>query len=105
MPALIAHLTDQSILAHPAVIGEVALGNLRNRDVVMRAVSRLPRAATATDHEVMALIAQRDLFGLGIGWVDAHLLASTLLTSGARLWTHDRRLATAAARLGLAAAP
>jgi hypothetical protein len=44
------------------------------------------------------------LSGLGIGYVDAHLLASVKLTDDARLWTRDGRLAAAAARLDLAAA-
>ena len=44
----------------------------------------------------------RHLFGLGIGYVDAHLLAATMLTTGAKLWTRDKRLAATAAQHGLA---
>jgi predicted nucleic acid-binding protein len=43
------------------------------------------------------------LFGLGIGWIDAHLLASAQLTPSTLLWTRDRRLRRAAETIGLAA--
>lgn len=62
----------------------------------------LPQAAVATDVEVLTMIENRHLFGLGIGCVDAHLLAATFLTPNARLRTRDRRLATIAGRHGLA---
>jgi predicted nucleic acid-binding protein len=91
------------VLAHPLVIGEVALGNLQRRDLVLRALQRLPRAIVATDHEVLRLIDQHALFGLGIGYVDAHLLAAARLTAGASLWARDKRLFAAATQLGLAA--
>jgi predicted nucleic acid-binding protein len=51
---------------------------------------------------VLTLIANHQLFGRGIGYVDAHLLAATMLTTDARLWTRDKRLAVVAARHGLA---
>ena len=50
----------------------------------------------------MALVERERLYGQGCGLVDLGLLASTLLTEGARLWTLDRRLATMAGRLGAA---
>jgi len=49
----------------------------------------------------MTLVETRRLFGLGIGYVDAHLLAATLLTTDASLWARVRRLAAAAANLGI----
>jgi predicted nucleic acid-binding protein len=75
------------VLMHPAVLG---------------AMVRLPRAVTATDAEALALVESHALHGQGIGWVDVHLLAATLLTPGARLWSADRRLAALAARAGVA---
>ncbi len=64
----------------------------------------LPRWAMGWyDGEVYALIEAERLFGLGIGFVDAHLLAALRLTPGVRLWTLDKRLATVADRLGLSA--
>lgn len=93
-------LADGSILSHPFVIGEIACGNLRRRSVILAALRELPSAAVATDDEVLRFLEQRRLWGMGIGWVDAHLLASTLLT-GCRLWTLDRRLRGAAVHLGV----
>lgn len=64
----------------------------------------IPSAVLASDEEVMHLVEQQKLFGRGIGWVDAQLLASARLTPGARLWTGDKRLAALAQVLGVAAA-
>jgi predicted nucleic acid-binding protein len=61
----------------------------------------LPRALVGTDEEVHAYIDQHALYGLGIGYVDAHLLTATSLTLDAQLWTRDKRLRSAAARLGV----
>lgn len=99
-PALSEALRAGTILSHPCIIGELALGNLRRRKEISSLLSNLPPAVVATDAEVLTLIEQQKLFGLGIGYVDAHLLASTRLTPGARLWTIDRRLHAAASRLG-----
>ena len=90
------------ILAHPHVIGELALGNLRQRTLVMGALRNLPQAITATDDEVLDFIERQDLAGRGIGYVDAHLLAAVRLTPGARLWSRDRRLSEVALELNLA---
>jgi len=91
------------VLTHPFVIGELALGNLRQRDLIVGALRDLPAATVATDQEVLDFIAQHSLFGLGIGYVDAHLLAAVRLTAGSRLWTRDTRLSRVADRLGLVA--
>ena len=87
---------------HPYVLGEVALGKLKNRAAVLGAMSDLPLAVAATDDEVRRFIDARALFGLGIGYIDAHLLAAVTLAPGTRLWTRDRRLGAASARLDLA---
>jgi predicted nucleic acid-binding protein len=101
--AVLAGLLDTgTVLTHPFVIGELALGNLRQREVVLEALSDLPRASVATDGEVLLFIGRHALFGLGIGYVDAHLLAAVQLTTGAKLWTNDKRLQGAAIQLGLA---
>lgn len=101
--ALVALLQDGSVLGHPWVIGELALGRLARRDEVLELLGDLPRATVATDVEVLTLIDHRQLSGAGIGYVDAHVLAATLLTPGARLWTRDRRLAAVAGQRGLGA--
>ena len=100
-PVLIALLGDGRQRVHPYVIGELALGSLRDRTTVLAFLARMPQAQLAEPVEVMHLIADHGLHGLGIGYVDAHLLASVKLMPGSRLWTRDRRLAAVSDRLGL----
>ena len=90
------------VLAHPFVIGELALGNLRQREIVLAELQDLPQARVVTDHEILQFIGRRQIFGLGIGFVDVHLLAAVRLTLGASLWTRDKRLLAVAGRLNLA---
>ena len=98
---LAALLQNGDVLAHPWVIGELALGHLSQRGEILGLLHNLPQAKIATDVEVLALVDNHQLFGLGIGYVDAHLLAATMLTTGSRLWTRDKRLAVIAAQHGL----
>jgi hypothetical protein len=100
--ALAALLDAGLVLAHPFVIGELALGNLRQRETVLKALADLPHASVATDPEVLQFIERHSLFGRGIGYIDAHLLAAATLTAGAELWTKDKRLHGVAGQLGLA---
>jgi predicted nucleic acid-binding protein len=90
------------VLVHSFVIGELALGNLRGRDAILQSLQDLPKAVSAEASEVLDFIERNALFGLGIGYVDAQLLASARL-SATLLWTHDKRLHEVAVRLGLAA--
>lgn len=94
-------LQQALVLTHPCIIGEIALGHLRNRNDVLASLLNLPRALAATDAEVLKFIEENKLFGSGTGYIDAQLLAAARLT-GAQLWTKDRRLAGAADRLGVA---
>jgi predicted nucleic acid-binding protein len=96
-------LARHEVVAHPFVIGEVALGNFRNRQAVLASLEELPGAELATDEDVINLIEQHRLYGRGIGYVDAHLLAATRLTPATSLWTRDRRLRDIAAELQIAA--
>ena len=98
---LAAALEDGMVLAHPFITGELACGNLRNRREILSLMSHLPPAPRATDHEVLAFVEGRSLYGKGIGYVDAHLLASVALGAETQLWTLDRRLANIAAKLGV----
>ncbi len=102
---LAALLEREGVLMHPFVIGELALGHLRQRDLIVTSLQDLPQARVAADDEVLRFIGERRLFGLGIGYVDAHLLAAARLAAGATLWTRDARLLGAARRLGLAEGP
>lgn len=102
---LMALLDEEEVLAHPFVIGELAMGSLADRAAVLASIERLVTAGVATHHEVLTLVDGHRLFGLGLSYVDAHLLASTLITPETALWTRDRRLHAAAARMGVAAEP
>ena|SRR5271154_2878602 len=92
------------VLLHPFVIGELAMGNMNRRDLVLKALRKLPEALVAREEEVLQFVGARRLFGLGIGYIDAHLLTSVQLTPGASLWTRDRRMFEVASKLGLAIA-
>ena len=98
-------LDNSAVLAHPWVTGELSLGNLSRRDEVIGLIQGLPQATSATDSEVLGLIEREALYGAGIGYVDAQLIAATRLTPGAALWTRDKRLSAVAARLGLGFQP
>ena len=100
---LTGFLNAGQVLAHRFVTGELALGSLQNRDMVLGALQGLPQAGVATDEEVMRFIGHHALFGIGIGYIDAHLLAAVRLSPGAMLWTRNKRLLAASARLGLSA--
>jgi predicted nucleic acid-binding protein len=95
-------LERREVLIHPFIIGEISLGNLAQHDLVMRSMARLPKAAKASDDNILYFIRQHRLHGTGIGYVDAHLLASALLTAETLLWTRDKRLAKVAGALGIA---
>lgn len=89
------------VLVHPLVIGELACGNLPNRSAFLEELADMNCAVVASDDEVMELIEGRKPMGRGIGFVDMHLVASTMLTQKARLWTRDARLYEVVRDLGL----
>ena len=95
-------LLNSAVLIHPFVIGELACGNLHNRRQILNLLGDLPASRVADDQEVQFFIEHNDLMGRGIGYVDAHLLASVSLSSPSRLWTVDRKLKDVAISLGLA---
>jgi len=102
--SILLHLLEaEEVLGHPFVVGELALGHLRPRGIILNDLRALPQALVASDREVLNFINEHRLFGRGIGYVDAHLLAATRLTADAELWTRDKRLRGAADRLRLAA--
>lgn len=98
-------LASGEALTHPWVVGEIAMGSLgARRAAILADLRMLPCATLLRDEEVMAMVEAHRLHGTGVGWVDAHLLASARV-AGAMLWTVDRPLAAAAKRLGVAFAP
>ncbi|HST28020.1 MAG TPA: type II toxin-antitoxin system VapC family toxin [Rudaea sp.] len=100
--ALAALLDARSVMSHPFVIGELACGRLPNRGKVLADLAGLPVAPLATNDETLGFLERHRLPGRGIGWVDAHLLASAQLIGGEALFTRDKRLRTVAIELGLA---
>jgi predicted nucleic acid-binding protein len=101
-PDLVELLDAELVAQHPMVVGELALGTLRARAVVLEHLRLLPSAAVASHAEVDQLVEARRLYGRGLSLVDAHLLASVLLGPRDRLWTRDKRLHHAAQELGVA---
>ena len=100
-PQLQKLLDENRALGHPFIVGELALGSLRDRALTLATLSGLPQAVTARHAEVLHLISTHTLFGSGMGYVDAHLLASVQLTPDASLLTRDKRLDTLATRIGI----
>ena len=98
--SLISALERGEVWSHRFVIGELACGNLRRRQEVLSLMAALPEAPTAGHDEALAFVDRHGLMGSGLGWIDIHLLASASLAR-LRFWTLDRRLASAATRLGL----
>ena len=84
------------------VIGELACGNLRDREEYLKFLAGLPEIPSASNREVLSFIERNQLMGQGVGYIDVHLLAATSLAKPALLWTKDRRLMRLAARMGLA---
>jgi predicted nucleic acid-binding protein len=99
-PEMQTLLLNKRILMHPFVIGEIACGTLRDRTALLASLRDLRQSRLATGEEVFELVERRRLWGRGIGWVDAHLLASALLTR-CRLWSFDQQLQAAARLLNI----
>ena len=98
-------LAARVVLSHPFIAGELACGYLPKRNAFLSALARLPVAPVVAHEDVMTFVERHSLAGLGIGWVDAHLLASVTVAGRVSLWSHDKRLAATAEELGLAYRP
>jgi predicted nucleic acid-binding protein len=94
-------LTQGNIVIHPFIVAELALGSLRERAKTIALLDLLPQVRVAQIGEVRLMIEARHLDSLGIGLIDAHLIASVFLDSSTRLWTRDKRLRKAAEGLGI----
>ena len=95
------HLNQGRIVIHPFVTAELALGPLRDGSKTLMLLDLLPSVRVAQLDEVRLLIETRRLYGLGIGVIDAHLIASVLISPPTLLWTRDKRLRKVAADLGI----
>jgi len=90
-PQLETVLHDGKVFCHPMIIGELACGNLSQYDKIMALLQVLPQAITVNHDEALVFIFNNKLSGKGIGYIDAHLLASCRL-SNLQLWTYDQKL-------------
>jgi len=104
-PELTALLNDGKIYGHPLIVAEIALGSLKSRDLVLGLLDDLPQPAVASTEEVRSFIEARSLFSRGIGYVDASLLASCILSVSAKIWTRDKRLMQTAMELNIGFSP
>ena len=95
-------LNRSQVLAHPFVIGELACGNLRKREEILRLLNNLPQSPIASPAEALHFMERNQLMGQGIGYIDVHLLAATALAENALLWTNDKRLKKVAIGMKLA---
>ena len=99
---LSALLEVSNVAMHPMVLGELACGNLKNRDTLLSLWRNLPQLVAVADTEALFFLHRNRLWGRGIGYIDVHLIASVAMNGESRLWTRDRRLHETAEQLGLA---
>lgn len=98
---LIVLLEEGEVLSHPLVLGELSMGCLKDRDQTLWSLARLGRPPIATEAETNRMVEARRLWGRGIQWNDAQILASAVI-GAAKLWTMDQRLAGIAVEMGAA---
>ena len=104
--ALVDLLLSDRVLSHPLILLEIACGTPpAPRSNTLAALGRLQPVNPASFDEVAEFIEREQLFGLGCGAVDISLLASTLITPGATLWTADKRLLALCQRFDIAYLP
>lgn len=100
--AQLSALLEKNVLGmHEFVIGELACGNLPNRERFLDDLDQLPKTRRVPQEDALAFLEMNKLQGQGLGWIDVHLLASSLLT-GASLWTLDKSLRKVAEKLRIA---
>jgi len=93
-------LMNAEVMCHPFIIGELACGNLKNRNEIISLLQSLPMAPTVEFDEFLFFIDRNHMMGKGVGFVDVHLLASAQL-AGVLLWTADKKLKFSADQLEL----
>jgi predicted nucleic acid-binding protein len=100
-PVLVSCLSAGVVWTHTVVIGELAAGQLKKRDEILRHLQTLPRGDEVDLSEGLHLIGEHGLAGRGLSWSDVQLLAAARI-DGVKIMTHDKALAAAAKELGLA---
>lgn len=94
-------LADDAVVGHQFVYGELLVGDRGARRELLSSYERMEQIPAVSHGEVVAFVRARKFHGRGIGWIDAHLLASALV-AGVRLWTADAPLMVIAGELGIA---
>ncbi len=94
-------LSDNLVYIHPMIIGELACGNLGNRQQLLELWQNMPSITECGHDEVLIFLESHQLMGKGIGLIDLHLLASCSLMDKTYLWTKDKRLALIAQKLDI----
>ncbi len=97
---LISLLNSTKVCIHPFIIGELSCGNISNRSEILTLLKSLPQIEPALEEEVLTLIENKELFGIGLGFVDVHLIASALIHN-VQIWTADKSLNKTATDLGI----
>lgn len=88
-------LNDGKVFCHPFIIGELACGNIKNRNEIIAALQALPQSSIIEHDEIMIFIERNQIMGKGLGYIDIAILASSLVTT-IPLWTFDQKLNTIA---------
>ena len=101
-PCVVQLLESELVVSHEFVVAELASGSLKSREETLGYLNELVALQTVLTREVILLIESKVLYSRGIGLIDAHLLASTLITPDTQLWTADKRLQKIAGELGIA---
>ncbi len=111
----ISHLRDSNsfleellnkgiVLCHPFIVGELACGNIKNRNEILSLLKVLPVASIAEHDEVLKFIEDKELARKGLGYVDVHLLASAIL-SDSTIWSFDKKLSEIAMDINISFDP
>ena len=93
-------LSREEVSGHDFVYGELFIGDKGGRRQLLPDYEQMHQAPVVPHSDVVAFVRDRRLHGRGIGWIDAHLLASALV-GRLRLWTLDPALAMLAKELGI----
>lgn len=93
-------LKRDEVSGHAFVYGELLIGDVGGRRQLLNDYEQIHQAPLVPHGDVVEFVRARRLHGRGVGWIDAHLLASALV-GRLRLWTTDARLAAIAAELGI----
>jgi hypothetical protein len=93
-------LDDGQVVCHPFIVGELACGNLKKRHEILTYLQSLPMTILAEDEEILKFIENNQLMGMGLGYIDVHLIASAVLAN-VLLWTLDKTLDKFTEKIGI----